>query len=119
MILFIGDKPSPKMKPGARAFEGAACEQRLMEWIAHLDIREYKIINSNDPAILQLNITLGSWVEERLTLVALGNQASRNLGIRVHFKLPHPSGKNRQINDKEFIAKKLTECKEWLRSCGA
>jgi len=33
MVIFVGDKPSPKMKPGAKPFEGAACEKRLKEWL--------------------------------------------------------------------------------------
>ena len=51
-VLFVGDKPSPKMKPGARPFEGAACENRLIEWIhAIIDVRfpvSYDIINQCD-----------------------------------------------------------------------
>lgn len=32
------------------------------------------------------------------------------------FELPHPSGLNRKVNDKENLAKMLAECKLWLYS---
>jgi len=31
-----------------------------------------------------------------------------------YFSLPHPSGRNRLLNDKKYIKLKLKECKEWL-----
>jgi len=114
MILFVGDKPSSKMKPGAKPFEGAACEKRLKEWIKALDVEEYKLSNSNDYVsfwIEAVNCTANGY-----KFIALGNNASKALKGISHFKLPHPSGRNRQINDKEFIAKKLAECKAWLNA---
>lgn len=33
-----------------------------------------------------------------------------------HFKLPHPSGLNRKLNDKEALEKLLADCKAWLYS---
>ena len=112
MILFIGDKPSKRMKPGARPFEGAACEFRLKEWISVVrGSNEYTIINSKDWP----NWLLHKNIEVNNAIIALGNNASKALGKIPHFKLPHPSGRNRQINDKEFIAKKLQECREWLK----
>lgn len=142
MILFVGDKPSPKMKPEARAFEGAACEKRLFEWIAYLlDISELEVVlgtNSrwgwtntarpNDDLFADSYYVLNS-THDYFSLIAspyncylskaiaLGNNASDALSTlgTPHFKLPHPSGRNRQINNKDFIAKKLEECKLWLK----
>lgn len=130
MIIFVGDKPSTKMKPGARPFEGAACEKRLYEWIRAVlpapremnwEYPAFKVINKVDVTYLDLceNIRCG------VLFIALGNAAAKELqcvshcGIGVpHFKLPHPSGRNRQINDKEFIDKKLKECKDWIKRSG-
>jgi len=47
--------------------------------------------------------------------VALGNNASRALYGIPHFKLPHPSPKNRKLNDKEFIASELQKCYSYLK----
>lgn len=114
MIIFVGDRPSPKMKPGARPFEGAACEQRLMEWIKFLAGNSPRIVFNSDELYKDYP-QIGRLYNG--PIIALGNSASKCLkacGYK-HFKLPHPSGRNRQINDKEFIAKKLKECKNWLR----
>lgn len=112
MILFIGDKPSPKMKPGAKPFEGAACEKRLMEWVKVLGIgpRSYNIDNQATVHREELEYAF----EVGNIMIALGSNASKALKGIPHFKLPHPSGRNRQINDKDFIAKKLLECRKWI-----
>ena len=48
-------------------------------------------------------------------VIALGNVASEALTkINVdHFKLPHPSGLNRKLNDKKYVTQLLKECKEY------
>lgn len=114
MIIFVGDKPSPRMKPGAKPFEGAACEKRLKEWVKKLGGDMEYVVNSqpNTKDILLINL----WILLEHPIVALGNNASKKLKNVPHFKLPHPSGLNRQTNDKKFIDAKLKECKEWLKS---
>jgi hypothetical protein len=136
MILFVGDKPSPKMKPGAKAFEGADCEARLVEWIAFLlDITKlerlfdsrvdtglkkkakltYYLLNSDDETFSMVASKHNTYVT---ATIALGNEASKaltKLGTP-HFKLPHPSGRNRQINDKEYIQSRLNACKSYIES---
>jgi len=49
-------------------------------------------------------------------IIALGNYASRALKkLNVdHFKLPHPSGLNRKLNDKKWVDEQLALCKDWL-----
>lgn len=118
MIIFVGDKPSPRMKPGARPFEGSNCEDRLHRWIYTLigmldeSITKWDIINQCDYAHVNF---VAMTLRDGCKLVALGNNASKALGSIPHFKLPHPSGKNRQVNNKKFIDKKLSECREWLK----
>lgn len=120
MILFVGDKPSAKMKPGARSFEGAACEKRLMEWINYLSPnsiigRDYVVFNSYKMPDEDYGWLVLATVS-KYPIITFGNSAHKRLKKLGYesFKLPHPSGRSRQINDKEFIAKKLAECKEWL-----
>ena len=54
MILFVGDKPSSRIKSGSEAFKGAMCEKRLMEWIRVMGIEwgEYSIINCTDDSFV-------------------------------------------------------------------
>lgn len=112
MILIVGDQPSAQTNPHV-PFQGAACESRLKNWIKALGF-EAKIINRISP-YFGLSVTLAT--QRGVPIVALGNEASEALTAlnTAHFKLPHPSGLNRQINDPEFISNKLFECREWLK----
>lgn len=100
------------MKPGAKAFEGAACEPRLREWIKTVCYGyTYRIFNTSEEGASIWTL----WhIDDGDILIALGNNASKWIGEHKHFKLPHPSGRNRQINDKEFIANKLAKCREYI-----
>lgn len=110
MILFIGDRPSKRTDPNV-PFKGAACEKRLMEWVKIVaGDEEYAIYN-------RLQINWNNFSHSFCKIVALGNNASYTLtrhGVE-HFKLPHPSGRNRQINHQALINGKLAECKEYLQ----
>lgn len=113
MIIFVGDKPSARMESGAKAFEGAVCEKRLKEWIEFVvDKNKYLIVNQCDYRYIEMS----HWNRNGYKVIALGNSASRRLIDIPHFKLPHPSGQNRQINDKVFIKSKLNECKKYIKS---
>lgn len=109
-VYLVGDKPSDRMCSGARPFEGALCESRLKAWITDLGITEHVLLNRID------------WPfgfpskADSYTMIALGAEASKTLTRCKydHFKLPHPSGRNRQLNDKAYIYQKLTECRDWL-----
>ena len=49
-------------------------------------------------------------------IIALGVTPSyvlRAKGIK-HFSLPHPSPRNRKLNDKEYVDHVLDECKDYL-----
>lgn len=127
MILFVGDKPSPRMKPGANPFEGAKCEQRLRDWM--YQVNGYRVILQSDGFItrniispLVINQCDYTYIEllmmytKDMKFISLGNNASKALKDIPHFKLPHPSGRNRQLNDKAFISQKLEECRKWISS---
>jgi len=117
-IIFVGDRPSKRNTDPKIAFAGTASEKRLFDWIIELDIFTYQAVNA-----YQLNgrADIDSWIHLRkhmLTpIVALGNNAAKALDLLKipHFKLPHPSGRNRKLNDKNYIAEELKKCKEWLR----
>lgn len=53
-------------------------------------------------------------------VIALGNVPSETLtrlGIE-HMKMPHPSPRNRLLNDPEYERRMLDECREYVRSYG-
>lgn len=114
MVIFVGDKPANRMRPGALAFEGAVCTNRLAAWIKILTPGNYFLINSHsfpDQSKLQTFNRCGD------VFVALGNNASNVLcGLDIpHFKLPHPSGLNRQTNDISYVVSRLNACKKYLQ----
>jgi len=113
MILIVGDTPAPKAKTSV-PFKDAKCESRLNEWLGKLGLKREncKIVNRTSD-FFELAATLAS--KFGIPIIALGNNASRALGEKSHFKLPHPSGKNRQINNKSYISRQLAQCRLWLR----
>lgn len=112
MILVVGDKPSKCTDPKI-PFKGAKCEKRLKEWLKKIldDGETYLIINQNDPG---LAVTLALVDIFKTPIIALGNKASEALKTKAHFKLPHPSGLNRQINNKKFIDQCLRDCYSYI-----
>ncbi len=112
MILIVGDGPSRLNKSKQVAFVGARSEKRLLEWLKYLSINDYRVINSHTKK-LQKEIK-----NHAGPIIALGTKAySRCLkyhDLSVVFKLPHPSGLNRQVNDKSYIEHQLKTCKAWL-----
>jgi len=115
MVILVGDKPSPKMKEGAKPFEGAACEKRLRAWIQALGIKDHILVNSYSGHDWDYALEILD-AYDHAPIIALGKNASKRLDSECldHFKMPHPSGRNRLLNDKSFIAGKLIECKKWL-----
>jgi uracil-DNA glycosylase len=115
MVLFVGDEPSAKMKKGARAFDGAACQSRLEDWISKLEPGFHALINSGTER--ELRIIRGLCRNNPFKVIALGQAASSRLAkLNIsHFTLPHPSGRNRLLNNKEYVSMKLSEAKLYLK----
>lgn len=125
MIIFVGDKPSTKNIDPNIPFVGTKSYKTLLGWVADMDIfiNDIKLINADkfryypSSEVIYFNFSPICYKSEA-TLVALGNNASNkleNLGLN-HFKLPHPSGLNRKLNDKKQLKKTLQSCKHWVNS---
>lgn len=114
-VVFVGDQPSSKNKDPNVAFVGTPSFNRIAKWLDVIKLSEVKLINSHNET--QLNI-VKKLRKSGYKIVALGNEASKRLnkeGIE-HHKLPHPSFRNRQLNDPKFELEQLKKCKEWLDS---
>lgn len=116
-VLFVGDKPSRlNTNPGV-AFIGTPSYRNLCKWIAKMQIPDFTMVNSNDRNVL-LPAVYGCHRDNMGVhcVVALGNVASKRLDLLAikHFKLPHPSPLNRQLNNEYFIDEKLYECYRYL-----
>jgi hypothetical protein len=111
-VIFVGLNPA---RPGP-TLSGAL--RRLGRWADSLGIGTFSFTNafygSLDHPDLQF---LGECVEGHDRVIALGNVASsclHKLGIE-HFKMPHPSGRNRLLNDREYELAMIERCREYLR----
>lgn len=102
MILVIGEKPSTKTKNNPTI-------RNLHRWLDFMDIKTVSFTNISDPEWMSI-------ANKYDIIIALGRKASDELekyGI-IHFMLPHPSPRNRQLNNKSFIEEQLTSCKAYM-----
>lgn len=115
IVVFVGMNPSVKGTNRGSTFG------RLNDWVDKLGIETFAFMNSyphpGKCKVSDVNLdNLRKALYKFTKVVALGNFADEALtkaGI-AHFKLPHPSPLNRQINDDRFINKILDECRDYL-----
>jgi len=124
-VIFIGQNPSKHNLDQNIPFLGTKSERILLNWLKKMSIDYAHCIFmnvSNKPGKLKVSdynldaLKLLINHHKNVPVIALGNIASDVLNrINVkHFKLPHPSGKNRKLNDKTFINIELLKCKEYI-----
>jgi uracil-DNA glycosylase len=113
MTVFVGDRPSSKNASPDVPFVGTPSHKILLQWIDKLEVKDYMLLNSHTNQDIDLIINcyfIGA------KIVALGNNASKRICVVLipHFKLPHPSPRNRKCNDKEWLGLALAACKEYV-----
>lgn len=116
-VLIVGDKPSKYNTDPNIPFVGAKCEPRLREWLLQLGLSWNDCVFTNSHVL-----NCPELYDNRVPIIALGNKAYNNLISLFDsadisdftFKLPHPSGLNRQINNKDFVFSRLADCKQFL-----
>jgi hypothetical protein len=117
IVVFVGQNPSAKAARNGNTFP------RLNDWVNKLGLDTFTFMNAyHEPGkckVSDVNLdNLRKALYKFSKVVALGNFAAEALtkaGIH-HFKLPHPSPLNRQINDDRFINECLDGCKEYLNA---
>lgn len=114
-ILVVGLNPSRKhgQSPTLKA---------LYQWFDTLGIRYASFINLYEGYQIIGSASQAEYInrisKEYDRILALGQDVSRaltSMGIH-HFRLPHPSGLNRQMNDKKYVHDQLEACKNYLGS---
>lgn len=118
-ILVIGMNPSKKGRVGNK--ENASVK-KLHQWTDSLKIKYFSFSNVHESTDhLPLSKVDYNRLVQIITgydkIIALGGYASSALNrINVsHFRLPHPSPRNRLLNDKSYELSVLKECKEYLK----
>lgn len=125
-VLFVGQNPSKKNIDPKVPFVGTKSEKILDEWFKILKLEDIFIVNAFDytnkkytnaeylSSALDMNFVYDIYQFNKV--IALGNIASKVLKYAdiEHFKLPHPSGLNRKLNDKKWLNNELEKAKEYL-----
>ncbi len=129
-ILVLGQNPSRKNTDPNVPFEGTQSDVVLQSWLDQIIPYDYsplvEVMNCSDrvdfkptaQTIADLSDRIRYVVNEQRfdKVIALGSIASEILdkaGI-VYFPLPHPSGRNRKLNDKTYISEQLELAKRYL-----
>jgi uracil-DNA glycosylase len=113
-VVLVGDEPSRTNINSNIAFVGARCFNTVIEWIKILQPDYYICLNSNTESQLS---DIESLVKAGFKIIALGNEAEKELKrIEIdYYKLPHPSGLNRQNNNKQLVEEKLKGAYQYVR----
>lgn len=116
-VMFVGDKPNPKKNVSMDvAFVGTTSYKTLLDWVykMDLDLNLVSMLNAYDvqgqPQVLPSDI-------RKYKVIALGEECVSVLnkvpGL-VFFKLPHPSGLNKSLNNKKQLSERLVKCRKWI-----
>jgi uracil-DNA glycosylase family 4 len=124
-ILFLGSNPSNKATSNEAFTVDTASGRTLKSWIQDIEgtifidnIVSQKTKNNrplHQEEIARAQASLLKRIQEINPdrLVALGKSASnvlKNLNLK-HFEMPHPSGRNRKLNDKSYVTEKINKLK--------
>lgn len=126
-ILFIGSNPSSKAASSEAFGEDTVSGRILRSWIKGIegvilfDNIVSQITENNRPLNQNEMAHASASLLERINridpdrLVALGKSAADALKMLKleHFKMDHPSGMNRKLNDKAYTASKVAALKEY------
>lgn len=112
-IILVGDAPSAHNTNANIPFVGTRSFSVVVRWLKSLKVDYYLCYNSWTVYDLVHVKTL--W-EAGFKVVALGNVSSKRLREAqvAHYKLPHPSGLNRKLNDDEALKILLADCRDYV-----
>lgn len=122
LVYFIADKPAKDNVSPEVPLVGTQSYKTLLEWIGEMDvdITRVRMYNQTDNPFgnIMSKVSLNKAITmKQICVVALGQKSATYLkksGINQFFILPHPSGRNRLLNDKAFVRMKLGTCRRYI-----
>lgn len=115
-VLFVGSNPSKKNLKSEQPFIGTRSHDTLLQWIAALGVSDYTLTNASDKVAYRLTNEdidydrLEDLIVKNDVIIALGRVAEKAVkatGRKSYVYLPHPSPRNRVLNDKAYVARLL------------
>jgi G:T/U-mismatch repair DNA glycosylase len=116
-VLLVGINPSGK------PFRKGCSLDKMNVWMESLGFHHYSFSNvipyEGEYKMQDVDTKfVRSFSNGYRKVIALGGFASRALSRASvdHYVLPHPSPLNRKLNNKDYEANCLRECKDWLET---
>ncbi len=118
-VLFVGDRANPKTNASLDVpFVGTKSYRTLLEWFYRMDIDFTKVylVNAYTPSGRAIRLPYDDIRARGIRVVALGDAAREALKDKdiKFFSLPHPSGLNRDLNDKKKLSESLAKCRDFI-----
>lgn len=116
-ILIVGQNPS-SIQAGIKRKKNDTMS-KLARWCEETNLDAFDFVNCSDQRGEKYTIDyerLKMKAHDRTGIIALGNVAShalKKIGVD-HLKMPHPSPRNRQFNDKSFEPKMVNRMRDYL-----
>ena len=93
----------------------------MLKWMSMMNVEVFSFTNTfwhqtNKPSINDVDISTLDCIRDYDSVIALGGFVSSVLdkaGIE-HFKMPHPSPRNRVLNDKDLEKKLIEDCNKYI-----
>lgn len=122
LVYFVADKPSKDNVSQTVPLVGTQSYKTLLVWIGemNIDISRVRMYNQSDAPFSNAltRASLNRAIDLRqICMIALGQKAATYLkkaGIENYLMLPHPSGRNRLLNNRDFVDNMLTNCKHFV-----
>lgn len=121
LVYFVADKPAKGNLSPKIPLVGTASYKTLLNWCGsmNIDVTRVRMFNQCDNPFPQYGIhSLNIAIQQNhIKVVALGGAAQKYLlkaGVNEFYVLPHPSPKNRKLNDAKFIKNTLNQCREYI-----
>ncbi len=118
-VVFIGDRPNQKKNRHLDVpFVGTRSYKTLLEWFYRMDVditRVY-LVNAYTVDGAPVMLPWDALREQGTAVVVLGAaalEAVKDKDVQF-FVLPHPSGLNRELNDKKKLSEKLAKCRDFI-----
>lgn len=113
-VVFVG------MNPGGKRFGPKLSQSlaRVERWAKRMGLGHFGFVNCGHwpgKMVPDMEFLAGA-LEGADRVVSLGREPDgvlEKLGVP-HFPLPHPSGRNRLLNDHHFVTEVLDECERYL-----